>query len=199
MTQPVTADDDYTFFAGRTARGEKPDTILPLLDFVSIHTYPFSNTGLWDWQQTAVAAGPARAQAMMEAAFANAQATYGQVANYAYQNAAGQSVTIGATLPIVIGETGWKAVQTNPSAQIETFAANPVNAKWYLDLLNTWGGTAGGPLTIFYFEAFDEAWKGHDDGWGLWSAQRQPRYALCGTPAGTACNADLYQGAGYFQ
>lgn len=198
VTQPVTADDDYTFFAGRTASGEKPDTILPLLDFVSIHTYPFSNTGLWNWQQTAVTAGPARAQAMMEAALANAQATYAEVANYAYHNAAGQSVTIGATLPIVIGETGWKAVQTNPSSQLEAFAANPVNAKWYLDLLNTWGGTAGGPVTIFYFEAFDEAWKGQDDGWGLWTAQRQPLYALCGTPAGTACNADLYQGAGYY-
>ena len=51
---------------------------------------------------------------------------------------------------------------------------------------------------IFYFEAYDEQWKGIDDGWGLWNIDRQARYALCGTPAGPACNDDLYEGAGFY-
>jgi hypothetical protein len=55
------------------------------------------------------------------------------------------------------------------------------------------------PIQIFYFEAFDEAWKGQDDGWGLWDSGRNARYGLCATPAAaSACNADLYSGAGYF-
>lgn len=33
VAQPVTADDDYTFYAGLTNSGEKPDLILPLIDF----------------------------------------------------------------------------------------------------------------------------------------------------------------------
>jgi len=37
---------------------------------------------------------------------------------------------------------------------------------------------------IFYFEAFDEQWKGIDDGWGLWDIDRDARYVLCGTPVG---------------
>jgi hypothetical protein len=212
VTQPVTADDDFTFYAGKTAAGGdrvavKPDTILKLIDFASIHMYPISNPNWWNWQQSPVpAAGPARAKAMMEASLAAAKSWYGEVAAYQYANSAGVTVRIGDTLPIVIGETGWKAVQTNPTSEIESYAALPANAKWYVDLLYgnasqgyaAWEGAQGGPLRIFYFEAFDEAWKGTDDGWGLWDAARNARYALCGTPAGPACNANLYQGAGYY-
>jgi exo-beta-1,3-glucanase (GH17 family) len=212
VAQPVTADDDYTFYAGLTASGEKPDTILPLIDFVSIHIYPFlyfnGNPGAWDWQQTGVAAGPARAAAMMNAALASAQNSFGRVAGYLYRNAAGATVTVGASLPIVIGETGWKWRTTAPTQAIEAVTnpaiANPVNAKYYYDLLYgnngaaSWEGSVGGPVKIFYFEAFDEAWKGTDDGWGLWGANRTANYALCGTPAGTACTSPVYQGAGYF-
>jgi len=224
VAQPVTADDDWTFYAGLTQAGGtraavKPDTVLPLIDFVSIHSYAILNAwnpppqasppAPWDWWQTAFPAGQVRAEKMMNASLAYAKNTYTNVANYSYTNAAGVKVTTGDTLPITIGETGWKAVQTNPDSAIEHDAALPVNQKWYYDLMNTWQagavgdpprGTVGGPPTVFFFEAFDEAWKGIDDGWGLWTAARAPRYALCGTPAGSPCipPPDTYQGAGYY-
>lgn len=197
VTQPVTADDDYTFYNG-SFFAYKPNGILAGIDFVSIHMYPILNSPFWNWQQTGTPPGPARAAAMMNAALAKAQSNFATVYNYLYTNASGSTVSIGASLPIVIGETGWKAMQTNPGSVIETYAANPVNAKWYYDLLGTWEGSVGGPLKIFYFEAMDEAWKGTDDGWGLWDKNRLPRYGLCGTPAGVPCNPDLYQGAGYY-
>ena len=202
VAQPVTADDDYTFYAGLTASGEKPDLILPLIDFASIHTYPMSNYGGWNWQQTAIAAGQGRAVAMMNAAIANAQANYASAANYSFTNSANVKTTTGAAMPIVIGETGWKAVQTNQGSQIETVAAKPINQKYYFDLLNTWQNAGTGPQTIFYFESFDEAWKGNDDGWGLWDQNRTPRYILCGTAVAGApacATPDPYAGAGYFQ
>lgn len=215
VRQPVTADDDYTFYAGLTSPAfgpdrvtVKPDTILALIDFVSIHMYPISNYGQWDWRQTATPAGPARAAAMMNAALANAKSAYAAVAAYEYTDLTGAKVSVGASRPIVVGETGWKAMQTNPGSPIEAVAATPVNAKWYFDLLYgnpatsqpSWERSAGGPVSIFYFEMTDEAWKQEflDDGWGLWDKDRIARYALCGTPAGPACNADLYAGAGYF-
>jgi len=193
VTQPVTADDDYTFYVRAEA-----DPILRLIDFVSIHTYPFSYTDRWDWQQTGTAAGPARASAMMNASFSNARDTFDQVAGHLYRNAAGVTERVDASLPIVVGETGWKARQTNPNAEIENYAAKPVNEKWYYDLVYAWERTAGGPPTVFFFVGFDETWKGIDDGWGLWDRDRAPRYVLCGTPAGGPCNADLYQGAGFY-
>ena len=199
VLQPVTADDDQSFFAGRAGNGSKPDTVVQILDFVAIHTYPMSYPAGWDWQQTAVAAGPARAQAMMLASRDFAALSYDNVANYSYRTADGTLATIGATRPIVIGETGWKARQTNGASSIEGYAARAVNAKWYMDLMRAWErSTATAPKAIFYFDAFDEGWKGNDDGWGLWDSARAARYGLCGTAAGTACNADLYAGAGYF-
>ncbi len=185
ILQPVTADDDYTFYVNSGS-----NTIIPLLDFVSIHTYPMSNPVSW------TSTGTGSAATMMNNALGWATADYNAVkshlSNLNYPN-----------LPIVIGETGWKAVQTNPGNSLETCCANPINAKMYYDSMNTWqqaGGT--GPKAIFYFEAFDETWKGvnvtpFDDGWGLWDATRAPRYALCGTgvPSAPTCNGTIYSGA----
>ena len=209
VKQPVTADDDWTFYAGKSSGGGdrvpvKPDTILPLIDFASIHMYPISYP-VWNWQQTGVAAGPARAQAMMETSLVALKEWHGEVVAYRYVGPGGVTVSIGDSMPIVVGETGWKARQTNPDSEIEFYAALQPNVKWYYDLLYgnpgrypSWQGSVGGPPMIFYFEAFDETWKGIDDGWGLWDINRNARYALCGTPAGSACNADLYKGAGYY-
>lgn len=196
VTQPVTADDDYTFYAGTFER--KPDTVLPLLDFVAIHMYPITNYRTWDWRQLAVEAGPLRAEAMMNASLAKARQNYDKVYDYMYQDASGAMVTIGESLPIVIGETGWKWRQTNNQQEIETYAARQVNAKWYFDLMRGWERSPRGPLTIFYFVAFDERWKGADDGWGLWDEFRTPLYGLCDTPAGAPCNDPVYEGAGFF-
>jgi hypothetical protein len=210
VPQPITADDDWTFYAGKSDFESservpvKPDTILALIDFASIHMYPFSYT-VWDWRKTSVPEGPARAQAMMEQSLVALKEWYGEVVDYRYVGADGITISVGDSMPITVGETGWKAQQTNPAAEIEAFAAREANQKWYFDLLygnpggyESWQGSASGPPTIFFFQTFDEQWKGIDDGWGLWNLGRQARYALCGTPAGPACNADLYEGAGYF-
>ena len=210
VTQPVTADDDWTFYAGKSdfETGErvpvKPDTILALIDFASIHMYPMSYT-VWDWRQTDEPAGPERAQAMMETSLVALKEWYGEVVDYQYVGADGVTVSVGDSMPITVGETGWKARQTNPASELEFYAARPENVKWYFDLLYgnpgtypAWQGSVGGPPMIFYFEAYDETWKGIDDGWGLWDISRQARYALCGMPAGPACNDDLYAGAGYY-
>jgi exo-beta-1,3-glucanase (GH17 family) len=231
VTQPVTADDDSSFFAGLTVNNGVdiitvvPDTILPLLDFVSIHIYPFSNTqpGKWNWQQSAVVSldttvQPNRPEEMMKASMAWARARYDLVAGYHYTDASGSMTTTGASLPIVIGETGWKAAlngHPQPGNPIEVFSQPPTttpypvsepNAKWYYELSNqlpSWTATpAWAPKTVFYFEAFDETWKQqfNDDGWGLWDAARSPRYVLCGTAVAGApsCDTPLYLRAGYW-
>jgi len=198
VTQPITTNDVAAVYMGSTD-AHWAQTILPLLDFASVHIYPFWELG-WNWQQAGVAAGPVRAQAMMAASLAYLKDYFQQVQQFTYQNESGYASTIAATLPIVIGETGWKTRVTRPAHPIEAYAANPVNQKWYLDLLTQWEATGTAPK-IIYFVGFDEAWKGTDDGWGLWSDLRVPRYALCGTgvPSAPVCNADIYSGAGYFQ
>ena len=96
--------------------------------------YPISYP-VWDWRQTGVAAGPARAQAMMETSLVALKEWYGEVVDYQYVGADGVTVSVGDSMPIMVGETGWKARQTNPASEIEQYAALPPNAKWYFDLL----------------------------------------------------------------
>ena len=164
ITQPVTTDDNWAFWASA------PAELLKTVDFVSLHTYSLLDTvsdpTSWDWQQTGVAASQ-RASAMMDASIAKAKQDV--AAAQAYLDGIGYTA-----LPMVIGETGWKAVPTGG----ETQRAHPVNQKMYFDRLSAWHTSAGGPVNIVWFEAFDEPWKGGDDGWGLFDVARKARYVV---------------------
>ncbi len=175
ITQPVTTDDNWAFFAKNASERNDPRVVLEAVDFVSMHSYPLLDTvppavANWDWQQQATAAGPARATAMMDAAIASAKAEYTAVR--AHMDSLGHSAK-----PIVVGETGWKAEASGG----EFNRAHPVNQKMYFDRLTAWAaaGRAGnGPLNIVYFEAFDEPWKARDDKWGLFTVGRKARYMV---------------------
>ena len=169
ITQPVTTDDNFALYA------LAPRKIMDVIDFASIHTYPLLDTpfiaanAIWDWRQLDKPAAT-RATSMMDAALQKAQKDYN--AARAALDSVGQSA-----MPIIIGETGWKA---EPNGG-ETGRAHQVNQKMYLDRLNAWSAAtknSGGPKAIFYFEAFDEKWKGSDNGFGLFTGAREARYAI---------------------
>ena len=166
--QPVTTDDNWAFFAGTD--GADPRPIVDAIDFVAMHTYPLIDTkyALWEWRRSDAAA-EVRAGAMMDSALAKARKDHDAVRDYLRR--------VGhAAMPVVIGETGWKA----EVADGEVFRAHPVNQKMYLDRLRAWaieGGTAA-PDKIFWFQAFDEPWKQGDDKWGLFDVNRRARYAV---------------------
>ena len=174
VTQPVTTDDNWAFFAQSGPYEQDPRQILDVIDFVAMHTYPLLDTvfspGLWDWQQVDVPEN-ARAEAMMDAAFERAKFEYDAVRNHLDSQGF-------RAMPIVIGETGWKAPPNFPQVEMR---AHPVNQKMYFDRLQSWKAAGGtGPKNVFYFEAFDEPWKQGDDGWGLFNVQRQARYVIQG-------------------
>lgn len=189
VTQPVTTDDNFVFFA------EIPKRISDLIDFASIHTYAEIDTKFpdsplyWDWRQEGVpvVAGDktARATAMMNAAMVATRAQYQMVRDSLDRKGL-------RNMPIVIGETGWNAEDVNNLR----FRTSPVNQKMYFTRLETWrteGRVGPGPANVFYFEAFDEPWKGDDDKWGLFNVNRQARcvvQALSATytpEAGVSC------------
>ena len=173
VPQPVTTDDNWAFFAKSGPYEQDPRPVLDVIDFVSMHTYPLLDTvynpDLWDWKQASVPEAT-RAAAMMDAALARAKFEYDAVR----ANLDGQGFT---AMPIVIGETGWKAPDSGPLNIV--MRTHPVNQKMYFDRLVAWKAAAGsGPKNVFYFEAFDEPWKQGDDGWGLFNVQRQARYVV---------------------
>ncbi|WP_374600112.1 hypothetical protein [Niveibacterium sp.] len=163
ITQPVTTDDNWAFFANDQKKYDT-DKVLDVVDYVAMHTYPLADTpwGLWDWQQASVPAEQ-RAAAMMDAALAKAKKDYNAVAAYVASKQ--------PNMPIVIGETGWKSTVTGGESQ----RAHPVNQKMYFDRMAAW---TNGPKAIFTFEAFDEPWKGGDDGWGLFDVNRLAKYVV---------------------
>ena len=170
VSQPVTSDDDFQFWR------EAPKIITDQVDFVATHMYPEIFTqypdGLfyYDWKQEGVAAGPARAVAMMNIAMAKTREVYQMVRDRLDRN----GLTV---VPVVITEVGWNAVDKGKLR----FRAHPVNQKLYYDRLTTLraeGRVGPGPANIFYFEAFDEPWKQGDDGWGLFNVNREARYVI---------------------
>lgn len=174
IAQPITTDDNWAFYANA------PKVITDTIDFVAMHTYAeldsVFNAKLWDWKQVGVSAAldpnnfPARATAMMNAAMAATKSDYNAVR--AALDRKGLS-----GMPIVIGETGWNAEDVGALS----YRAHPVNQKIYFQALNDWNASSragAGPANIFYFEAFDEPWKGGDDKWGLFNLNRQARYVI---------------------
>jgi exo-beta-1,3-glucanase (GH17 family) len=85
--------------------------------------------------------------------------------------------------PIVISEAGW-ATRSNGRGM----PAHHANENWqkiYFEQLMPWSRKAGIP--VFWFEAFDEPWKGSSDPlepekhWGLYTVDRQPK-PVCTMP-----------------
>ncbi len=187
IVQPVTTDDNYAVYAGKLPQHpaeNQMSEVLAQIDFASIHSYSiedaqysnFSDSDAWpdwDWRQAAVTDPTKRAAAMMDAAIGKTQKDYALAR--AYLDAKGK-----AQLPIIIGETGWKASDPSGTGRYK-FMGHPANQKMYYERLMAWVDAtrnAGGPKSAIYFEAFDEPWKQADDKWGLFNVNRQARYAI---------------------
>jgi exo-beta-1,3-glucanase (GH17 family) len=173
VTQPVTTNDNWLYWS-------KVDRVIAeTIDFAAVHVYPFLDTFYdptkYDWRQKNVPEAE-RARAMIDATIVEAKKQFA--------DARTGLVRFGLdTIPMVIGETGWAAVDTNGGPNL-AFRAHPVNQKMYFDALQAWAAEGRrdvqGPKAIFYFQAFDEPWKQGDDGWGLFNAQRQARHTVQG-------------------
>ncbi len=191
VTQPVTTNDNWLMWS-------KVDRVIAeTVDFAAVHVYPFLDTfynpTAYDWRQKG-APEAQRAKAMMDATLAEAKSQFERA------RAGLVKFNLG-TMPMVIGETGWAAVDTAGGPNL-AFRAHPVNQKMYFDALQTWAQEGRrdtqGPKAIFVFQAFDEPWKQGDDGWGLFNARREARYTVqsLGTCGVTwACEAGSYTAA----
>lgn len=87
-------------------------------------------------------------------------------------------------LPLVIGETGWATTVHDEGEQARLILGRAGEAEQsaYYEALRGWA--ASERQAVFFFEAFDENWKGgeHPDEvekhWGLFRADRTPKTAL---------------------
>jgi len=77
---------------------------------------------------------------------------------------------------IVIGEAGWASYSVGD--QHVPRAGDEAKQKRYFEELNAW--SKANNVTTFYFEAFDEPWKGTgtEGHWGLFSVDRKAKLAM---------------------
>ena len=173
ITQPVTTDDNWAFFGGPVLNSpqfyeQDPTEVLGAIDFVAMHVYPGLDTlyDLYEWRFASMPASQ-RGAAMMNAAMERAKKNYADVR--AKMNAVGYS-----SMPVIIGETGWQAVDTGGRA----FISHPANQKIYYDALSAWVASGSGPKGVVHFVAFDEPWKQGDDKWGFFTVDRKARFVV---------------------
>lgn len=173
VTQPVTTNDNWAFFGGPVLNSpqfyeQDPTEVLAAIDFVAMHFYPGLDTlfDLYEWRFASVPANQ-RAAAMMNAALERAKSNYADVRKK--MDALGYR-----DMPIIIGETGWQAVDTGGRA----FISHPANQKIWFDALNAWVRSGTGPKGVVHFVAFDEPWKQGDDKWGFFTVDRKARFVV---------------------
>jgi exo-beta-1,3-glucanase (GH17 family) len=91
---------------------------------------------------------------------------------------------------VVIGETGWATSAIDEGQQGELIKGRPGEAeqKLFYEAVRDWAGSER--EIVFFFEAFDENWKGGthpaevEKHWGLFRADRSAKAAMSG-PAGS--------------
>ncbi len=85
---------------------------------------------------------------------------------------------------VVIGETGWATSVIDEGDQGKLIKGKPgeTEQKFFYEAIRSWAGTA--KQTVFFFEAFDENWKGGtnpaevEKHWGLFRADRNAKAAM---------------------
>jgi len=85
---------------------------------------------------------------------------------------------------LVLGETGWATSVHDEGEQSRLIKGEPgeEQQKVFYDRVRSWAATR--QFTVFFFEAFDENWKGGahpsevEKHWGLFNADRSPKKAL---------------------
>lgn len=176
----ITSSDNFAAWSGEgDYANEDLDALVQAVDFVSVHSYPFHDTyynpefwsvpldeqDLSDQEQIALAMDRAKENAVNELKI---------VQDYL--------ISQDALKQIHIGETGWSTVSSDYFGSDGTKAADEYKQKLYYDAMREWSNEYG--ASLFFFEMFDEPWKGGDDTehsekhFGLIDIDGQAKYLL---------------------
>ena len=177
----VTSSDNFAPWGG-SDNYHNADLIdlVKAVDFVSMHTYPFHDThynaAFWKTQDNSSNKTDLELiDHAMDKAVKYAQAQYLLVQDYVHK--------ISPNKPIHIGETGWATTDQSFYAATGSAAADEYKLKKYYLGLKQWTENAG--ITCFFFEGFDEPWKGNPDAplgseksFGLFTVDGKAKFAI---------------------
>lgn len=179
----ITSSDNFASWGGggEEYHVEDLNKLIHAVDFISMHTYPMHDThyqpefwlksddqeGMTDIEKTDIAMLRAKKYAQMQ-----------------FENVQKYMKSLGVDKPIHIGETGWASFSTGQYGPDGSKACDEYKEARYYQHMRRWTNEEG--MSCFYFEGFDEPWKGGDNAgnsekhFGLMTVDGKAKYALWG-------------------
>ena len=177
----ITSSDNFASWGGGDSEYHTEDLtmLIKAVDFVSLHTYPMHDThynpqfwGVLENEQDLSKEEKITASIKRALEYAKSQ----------YKNTSEYIKSLGVDKPIHIGETGWATVSKGLYGTNGSKATDEYKSALYHKQMRTWTKEAG--IACFYFEAFDEPWKGGADlsdsekHFGLFTVDGKAKYAI---------------------
>jgi len=177
----VTSSDNFASWGGGGDEYHVEDLnkLIKAVDFLSVHTYPMHDShyqpefwlnaegleGKTDIKKIEISMLRAKKYAIMQ-----------------YTNVKTYMESLGVNKPIHIGETGWASFSSGHYGTTGSKACDEYKEALYYKHMRDWTNEAG--MSCFYFEGFDEPWKGGDNPgnsekhFGLFTVGGKAKYVL---------------------
>ncbi|MDU8885654.1 glycosyl hydrolase family 17 protein [Yeosuana sp. MJ-SS3] len=177
----ITSSDNFASWGGggEEYHVEDLNELIKAVDYISMHTYPMHDThyqpefwlnsdgmeGKTDMEKIEISMLRAKEYAMMQ-----------------YEDVKKYMESLGVNKPIHIGETGWASVSTGHYGPDGSKACDEYKEALYYKHMRDWTNDVG--MSCFYFEGFDEPWKGGENSgnsekhFGLFTVDGKAKYVL---------------------
>lgn len=178
----ITSSDNFASWGGggEEYHVEDLNELIRAVDFISMHTYPMHDTHYQPdfWLKTEANHDDLSDMEKIDAAMLRSK-------NYAimqYEAVKAYVDSLGVEKPIHIGETGWATKSTGYYGPEGSKACDEYKEAIYYKHMRDWTNEEG--LSCFYFEGFDEPWKGgpnpgnSEKHFGLFTVEGKAKYAL---------------------
>ncbi len=176
----ITSSDNFASWGGggEEYHVEDLNKLIKAVDFISMHTYPMHDTHYQPefWQK------PFK-EGMTD--LEKIDGSMMRAKNYAiaqYQSVKDYMESLGVNKPIHIGETGWASFSDGHYGPKGSKACDEYKEALYYKHMRDWTNEVG--MSCFYFEGFDEPWKGGENSgnsekhFGLMTVDGKAKYVL---------------------
>ena len=177
----ITSSDNFASWGGggEEYHVEDLNKLIKAVDFLSVHTYPMHDTHYQPdfWLDQEGLEGKTDME-KIEISMLRAK----KYAINQYENVKKYMESLGVNKPIHIGETGWASFSSGHYGARGSKACDEYKEALYYKHMRDW--TNEDNLSCFYFEGFDEPWKGGDNSgnsekhFGLFTVDGKAKYAL---------------------
>ncbi len=176
----ITSSDNFASWGGggEEYHVEDLNNLIKAVDFISIHTYPMHDTHYQpEFWQRPFKEGMTDLEKIDASMLRSKEYAIAQ-----YENVKKYMESQGVDKPIHIGETGWATVSTGHYGPEGSKACDEYKEALYYKHMRDWTNEA--KMSCFYFEGFDEPWKGGPNAgnsekhFGLMTVDGKAKYVL---------------------